>query len=95
MKIKLMIGGVVIAVCVGGFLFFNSMLGQRIMKNITSNTAGIERTVEVYSYNGDKLKEYKGNVVVEDGNGGTISIIVGTEKHIFSNVSVIISENDK
>lgn len=85
-------GFIICALFLTGLMFFNSMWGQRIVKNITSNTKGLERTVQVYSYNGKLLKEYKGNMVVEDGDGGTISIIVGNEKHIFSNATVIITE---
>lgn len=88
---------VIILAILGGIIYglSSTMFGQRMIKKVTSNTTGIQRHVSVYSYNGSLLKEYNGNIVVDDGNGGTISIIVGKDKHTFANATVIITEEDK
>ena len=83
---------IVAMIAVGGYLFSSSMYGKKIINNITSNTTGIKGSVEVYAYDGTLLKSYDGNIKVDDGKGGTISIIVGNDKHTFANATVVITE---
>lgn len=46
---------------------------QRFVKDITSDyNGGIERTISVYDYNGELIREYKGKFDVEYKNDGTV-----------------------
>lgn len=89
----LIIALVAIVAIGGGYIFlFKTLAGKRLINSFRSNTTGIERIVKVYSYSGEQLAQYEGKILVDDGNGGTISITENGNKVVFSNVSVIIEE---
>lgn len=62
------------------------------MKNFKSNTSGLKRTVEVYSFTGELLKTYEGNSVrLEEGKTGTLLQVDG-KRITITNATVITEE---
>lgn len=90
-KIILTISGVAVLM-IGGLWFSKTMAFKNFANDVRSQTNGIDRVVEVYSYGGEKIAEYEGEIFVKDGDGGTVSITLKNKKVMFSNVSVIIEE---
>lgn len=62
------------------------------MKSFKSNTNGLKRTVQVYSYTGELLKTYKGNSVrLDEGKTGTLLQVDG-KRITITNATVITEE---
>lgn len=90
----LITGVVILVVIVGGiFIIPKTTMWDRFTKDIKSNVTGLNRTVKIYTYNGELIAEYEGDdVLVDDGNGGTITVMVNGKRITLANVSVIIEE---
>lgn len=78
----ILIGSLTMTGCVG----FNSW-----MKDVQSNTIGIDRTVEVYSYDGELLRKYEGRLTVE-GNGNRTKITTLDAKRYIIDGGIVITE---
>ncbi|MGL4819933.1 MAG: DUF5052 family protein [Bacilli bacterium] len=65
------------------------------VKNIESDTKGLNRTIYVYSYTGELLKEYKGERVRIETENETnkVSVMVDGKRLSFYNATVVIEEN--
>jgi len=61
-------------------------------KRIQSEFTGIPRTVELYSYDGKKLKEYSSAQTLLDFQESHVVILVGGKRVTASNVIVISEE---
>ena len=77
-----------LAVGVGGAIFFaGTQAGQAMIKSTKSNISGMERTVRVYTANGDLIAEYEGQFNILDDNGGIMFEVDG-KRHIYWNCFV-------
>lgn len=66
---------------------------KRYGKNIQSNYGGLNRVVNVYSYDGKLLRSYSGMVDVRDDRGkNTILFDLNGKRIIISNAITIIEE---
>lgn len=67
---------------------------QSSIKDTESDVSGLNRTVNVYSDNGEVLKTYTSkNMRVKDGDGGTITLDFNGRRVIICNAHVVIEEN--
>lgn len=75
---KILIGLIAIILIVAPFLGFkwyyaNTASGQRALIDQKSElTSGLERTVTVYTANGDIIAQYEGKIDIEDNDGGYV-----------------------
>lgn len=66
---------------------------DKFKKDVESKTKGLHRVVKVYADNGELISEYEDeNMLVTDGDGGTIQIDFQGKRITFCNVSVVIEE---
>lgn len=87
MKMKIVAVVIILAAVVGC-----TRLGSGL-KGIKSNVAGLNRKVEVYSLNGQLIKTYQGNVLIEHNQyGNNCTILVDNKRIIIDNMSVITEE---
>ncbi|HBF6293744.1 TPA: DUF5052 family protein [Clostridioides difficile] len=67
---------------------------QSSMKDAESDVSGLNRTVNVYSDDGEVLKTYTSKSMrVKDGDGGTITLDFDGKRVIICNAHVVIEEN--
>lgn len=91
------VGTFIIAIVLAlGMLWYfnNTAVGARYVKSFDSNVSGgLERTVEVYDYNGQLIKEYEGKIdIKEDGEAGKTLFDLNGKRSIIKNAIVIIDE---
>lgn len=66
---------------------------QRSIKSIGSNVSGLERTVTVYSYSGEKIAEYTGKFDIQENDNGTkVLFDLDGKRTIIYNAIVIAQE---
>ena len=65
---------------------------EQASKSWQSVTTGIPRRVELYSFDGKKLKEYDGAQVLLDFNSNHVEILVDNKRVTASNVVVVSEE---
>ena len=87
-------GIVILAVIVIGIVVIpKTTMWEKLTKDIKSNVTGLSRVVKIYTYSGELIAEYEGDdVLVDDGQGGTITVMVNGKRITLANVSVIIEE---
>ena len=87
-------GIVILAVIVIGIVVIpKTTMWEKLTKDIKSNVTGLARVVKIYTYSGELIAEYEGDdVLVDDGQGGTITVMVNGKRITLANVSVIIEE---
>ena len=81
--------GLVVALLIGMLWFFkNTASGQRALVDQKSNLDGIERSVTVYTANGDIIAEYKGKIDIETNDGGYVKFDFEGKRYIYYNCFV-------
>jgi len=84
--------GAVVAVCVlVGMLaiFAHTESGKRALIDERSNlNGGIERTINVYTANGDVLASYTGKIDIADADGGYVKFDYDGKRYIYYNCFV-------
>ena len=66
---------------------------QREVKSITSNwTGGLNRTVTVYDYNGQKIKSWSGRFDVKETNRNSVYFDTEDDKRAIVSGGIIINE---
>lgn len=66
---------------------------QREIKSITSNwTGGLNRTVTVYDYNGQKIKSWSGQFDVKETNRNSVYFDTEDDKRVIVSGGIIINE---
>lgn len=66
---------------------------ERIKKDWDSNlNGGLNRTIEVYSYTGEKIKEFEGKTDVVNRKDGTVKFDLNGKRIIIRNAIVIMEE---
>ncbi|MEG1523857.1 MAG: hypothetical protein RR475_02395 [Clostridia bacterium] len=73
-----------------GFWYFrNTASGQRSIIDQKSNlSGGVERTVTIYTANGDVLATYQGKIDIESNDGGYIKFVFDGNRYIYYNCFV-------
>lgn len=72
--------------------FFGCARVEQGFKKIRSETTGIPRSVELYSLDGKKLKEYDGAATLLDFKQNHVVILVDGKRVTASNVVVVSEE---
>ena len=74
----------------GGMLWFfnNTASGQRALVDQKSNISGIDRTITVYTANGDVIAEYSGIIDIETADGGYVKFDFEGKRYIYYNCFV-------
>ena len=79
----------VIALLLGMRWFFNNTAsGQRALVDQKSNISGIDRTITVYTANGDVIAEYSGKIDIETNAGGYVKFDFEGKRYIYYNCFV-------
>ena len=66
---------------------------QREIKSITSNwTGGLNRTVTVYDYNGQKIKSWSGQFDVKETDRNSVYFDTEDDKRVIISGGIIINE---
>ena len=78
------------AMLFGGLWFFkNTASGQRQMLDQKSNLSnGIERTITVYTANGEIIAQYEGKIDIEGNDGGYVLFDYDGKRYMYYNCFV-------
>ena len=82
--------GIVIAMVMGTFLYFNyTESGKRALVDRHSEFSnGIERTINVYTADGDLIATYEGKIDLEDNAGGYVLFDYQGKRYTYYNCFV-------
>lgn len=84
---------VIILAIIGGVFLMRSST-QRAIKDLQSEyTGGLNRTVNVYSYNGEKLATYNGKIDLAEHSDGTVKFDLNGKRYMYYNAVVEVIEN--
>jgi len=89
--VSVLVGVILIAALLFGlrWYFSNTASGQRAMIDQKSNLdGGIERTVTVYTANGDVIAQYQGKIDIAANDGGYIKFDFDGKRYIYYNCFV-------
>lgn len=90
-KLTVMVFGAVVVIIVG--LALSSQSTKRWFKDITSDyTGGLNRTVTVYDYNGNKIESYSGKFDVEYKSDGTVKFDIDGKRTTITGGIIINQE---
>lgn len=79
----------IVAMLVMRWYFANTASGQRALTDQRSNlNNGIERTVTVYTANGDVIAQYEGKIDIAANDGGYIKFDFDGKRYIYYNCFV-------
>ncbi len=69
---------------------------KRGIKTIKSNVSGLNRTAEVYDYQGNLLKAYEGEFDIEENSSGTkVKFDINGKRIMIYNAIVIVEEKQE
>ena len=93
-KIGLIVLGVIVAVLIiAGVIFFVRSSTQRTIKDIQSEyTGGLNRIVNVYSYDGKKIATYEGRIDIAERNGDVVKFQLKGKRYMYYNALVEVIE---
>ena len=94
-KIGLIVGGILLAIIIiAGVIFFTRSSTQRAIKDIESEySGGLNRIVNVYSYDGNKIATYEGKIDIADQHSdGTVKFQLKGKRYIYYNAVVEVIE---
>ena len=93
-KVLAVIIAILVAIMVvAGIIFFTRSSTQRQIKDIQSEyTGGLNRHINVYSYNGDKLAEYDGRIDIAERDDGVVKFQLKGKRYIYYNAIVEVIE---
>lgn len=86
-----LIGLLVVGAILGGFFWYynNTAAGQRAMVDQKSNFGnGLERTVTIYTANGDVIATYTGLIDIDTNDGGYVKFDFEGKRYIYYNCFV-------
>lgn len=76
-----------------GVVFFVRSSTQRTLKDIQSEyTGGLNRIVNVYSYDGKKIATYEGKIDVAERADGTVKFQIKGKRYMYYNALVEVIE---
>lgn len=93
-KIGLIVLAVIVAVLIlAGVIFFVRSSTQRTIKDIQSEyTGGLNRIVNVYSYDGKKIATYEGRIDIAERNGDVVKFQLKGKRYMYYNALVEVIE---
>ena len=93
-KIGMIVAGVLVAlVILAAVIYFSRSSTQRSLKDFQSEyTGGLNRTLNVYSYDGKKIASYEGKIDIAENNGGTVKFQLKGKRYIYYNALVEVIE---
>lgn len=91
----ILITTIILAIAIGiGACCYNSQSMKRLGKDIKSNlNGGLNRTVTVYTADGEILKTYKGKIDLETTEGGIVKFDLNGQRIMYYNCYVEVIEN--
>lgn len=89
-KLRLIVGAIIAAIIVALVVILcGGASCQRSCTDIKSNLQnGLERTVTVYTANGDVIAEYHGKIDIADADGGYVKFDFEGKRYIYYNCFV-------
>ncbi|MBR3147259.1 MAG: hypothetical protein IKF54_03840 [Eubacterium sp.] len=85
---------IVVLIIIGTAIFFVRSSTQRKLKDIQSEySGGLDRTVNVYSFDGKKIATYKGIIDVAEHDGNVVKFELKGKRYIYYNALVEVVEN--
>jgi len=87
--------GIILLIAIGIYACCDkSQSFHRLTKDIKSNyTGGLDRTVTVYTADGEVLKTYKGKIDLENTEGGIVKFDLNGQRIMYYNCYVEVIEN--
>ena len=71
------------------FAFFGTESGKRRLNDLKNELGGgLEREINVYTANGDKIASYKGKIDIEESEGGYVKFDYEGKRYIYYNCFV-------
>lgn len=87
------VGVIVVVLIIGAIIFFSRSSTQRSLKDFESEySGGLNRTVNVYSYDGKKIASYDGKIDVAENSNGTVKFELKGKRYIYYNALVEVIE---
>ena len=87
------VGVIVVVLIIGAVIFFSRSSTQRSLKDFESEySGGLNRTVNVYSYDGKKIASYEGRIDVAENVNGTVKFELKGKRYIYYNALVEVIE---
>ena len=82
-----------VIIAVGAFIFFSRSSTQRKLKDIESEySGGLDRHINIYSMDGDKLAEYDGRIDIAERDSGVVKFQLKGKRYIYYNAIVEVIE---
>lgn len=95
---RLLVGLVISGILLGGmhWYFQNTAAGQRALTDDISNLSnGLDRTITVYTAEGEIIAQYKGKIDIEGNDGGYVIFDYDGKRYTYYNCFVeLIAEID-
>lgn len=93
----ILVTAIILAIALGiGACCYNSQSIKRTAKDIRSDlNGGLDRTVTVYTADGEVLKTYKGKIDLETTEGGIVKFDLNGQRIMYYNCYVEVIENIK
>ena len=93
----ILVTAIILAIALGiGACCYNSQAIKRTAKDIKSDlNGGLDRTVIVYTADGEVLKTYKGKIDLETTEGGIVKFDLNGQRIMYYNCYVEVIENVK
>ena len=93
-KIAIIIGAVLLAILIlAGFIYFSRSSTQRSIKDFQSEyTGGLNRIVNVYSHDGDKIATYEGKIDIAERSDTVVKFQLKGKRYIYYNAVVEVIE---
>ncbi|MBR2548052.1 MAG: hypothetical protein IKF07_07680 [Eubacterium sp.] len=93
-KVLAIVIAILVAILViAGVIFFTRASTQRKIKDIESEyTGGLDRHINVYSLDGDKLAEYDGRIDIAERDSGVVKFQLKGKRYIYYNAIVEVIE---
>ena len=93
-KVFVIIGVIVIILIIMLAVVLNKASVQRKIKSISSDySGGLERTVTVYDYNSNIIKQYEGKIDIEESSTDKVKFDLDGKRYIIYGGIVIVDEN--
>lgn len=91
----ILVTAIILAIAIGiGACCYNSQSVKRMGRDIKSDLGGgLDRTVTVYTADGDVLKTYKGKIDVESNDSGVVKFDLNGQRIMYYNCYVEVIEN--
>jgi hypothetical protein len=98
MTIKQKAIGVVVTILavilLGFWLYSDTQFGQRKLSHIKSSVVGLNRTINVYAYDGKLIKGWQTRSAIERPGDGTQSFFKENGKRVDTMGGIVIAEED-